>query len=355
MGLADPGSHRPHPDLGDQLHAHPRLRVGVLQVVDELGQVLDRVDVVVRRRRDELDTRRGMPHLGDPRVDLVAGELPALARFRPLRHLDLKLLGVDQILAGDAEAAGRHLFHGAPPPVSVRITDKARGVLAAFARIAPTAQPVHRDGQRLVRLLADRAVGHGPGGETLDDALDRLDLLDGDRRRGRRDLQETAQRVEPAALIVHQLAVLLEDPVLAGSAGVLQLEDRVGVEEVILPVLPPLVLPAPFQVGLADQPIREGPPVAPEDLLGDDLQTDAAHPRGRPREILVDELLVQAHRLENLCAAVALDGRDPHLGHDLEDALVEALDVVLHRLCRGSGPSGSPPCASMSSSVSKAR
>ncbi len=38
------------PDLGHQLHVHPCARVRVLQVVDELGQVLDRVDVVVRRR-----------------------------------------------------------------------------------------------------------------------------------------------------------------------------------------------------------------------------------------------------------------------------------------------------------------
>ena len=41
---------RPDPDLGDELHAYPGPWVGVLQVVDELRQVLDRVDVVVGRR-----------------------------------------------------------------------------------------------------------------------------------------------------------------------------------------------------------------------------------------------------------------------------------------------------------------
>ena len=48
--LRDPGGDRADADLGDQLHVDPRLRVGVLQVVDELREVLDRVDVVVRRR-----------------------------------------------------------------------------------------------------------------------------------------------------------------------------------------------------------------------------------------------------------------------------------------------------------------
>ena len=48
---------RADPDLRDELHVHARRRVGVLQVVDELLDVLDRVDVVVRRRADEPDAR----------------------------------------------------------------------------------------------------------------------------------------------------------------------------------------------------------------------------------------------------------------------------------------------------------
>jgi hypothetical protein len=48
--LGDAGGHGPDPDLGDQLHRHARARVGAAQVVDQLLEVLDRVDVVVRRR-----------------------------------------------------------------------------------------------------------------------------------------------------------------------------------------------------------------------------------------------------------------------------------------------------------------
>ena len=97
-------------DLGHQLDADPRLGVGVLQVVDQLGEVLDRVDVVVRRRGDQADAGRRVPHLGDPGLDLVAGELAALARLGPLRHLDLQLVGVDQVLARHAEPARGHLL-----------------------------------------------------------------------------------------------------------------------------------------------------------------------------------------------------------------------------------------------------
>ena len=56
----------------------------------------------------------------------------------------------------------------------------------------------------------------------------------------------------------------------------LQLEDRVGVEEVELAVAAPLVLAAPFQIVLADRPDRERALMPPADLLGDDGQADAA-------------------------------------------------------------------------------
>ena len=53
----DAGGDGADPDLGDELDADPGMRVDVLQVVDELLQILDRVDVVVRRRRDQADAR----------------------------------------------------------------------------------------------------------------------------------------------------------------------------------------------------------------------------------------------------------------------------------------------------------
>ena len=119
MGLGDAGGDGADADFGDQLHADARVVVGVLQVVDQLGQVLDRVNVVVRRRGDQADARGGMADLGDPGIDLVAGQLAAFAGLGALGHLDLQLLGVDQVVAGDAEAAGGDLLDGAVLGVAV--------------------------------------------------------------------------------------------------------------------------------------------------------------------------------------------------------------------------------------------
>jgi hypothetical protein len=85
-------------------------RVGVLQVVDELRQVLDRVDVVVRRRADQAHARHAVAQHADVLADLAAGQLAALAGLGALGHLDLDLVGADQVLGGDAEAARGHLL-----------------------------------------------------------------------------------------------------------------------------------------------------------------------------------------------------------------------------------------------------
>lgn len=326
VGLGDTGGDRADADLGDQLHVDAGDRVGVLEVVDQLSQVLDGVDVVVRRRRDEADAGRRVTRLGDPRVDLVAGQLAALAGLGALGHLDLDVVGVDQVLAGDAEAAGGDLLdRGA----AGRVVEAVR-VLAALTGVGLGAQLVHGDGEGLVRLAGDGAVRHGAGGEALDDLGERLDLVDGDRGAAGGEAEEAAERHEALGLLVHPVRVLLEDVVPLVARGVLQAEDGLRIEQVRLALAAPLVLAADVQEavcrGDAGDGVRLG--VAGGDLLGDDVETGAADLGGRAVEVRGDEGLVEADGLEDLGAAVGGDGGDAHLGHDLEDALAERVDQV---------------------------
>ena len=202
VGLGHAGRDRADADFGHQLHADARLLVGVLQIVDQLRQVLDGIDVVVRRRRNQADARRGVAHLGDPGIDLCAGQLAAFAGLGALGHLDLQFLGVDQILAGDAEAAGGDLLDGAVLGIAVGLGHVAGRVFAAFAGVALAADAVHGDGQGFVRFLADGAVGHGAGLEALEDRLDRLDFLERDRLGSRLQFQQAAQGAGLLGLVV---------------------------------------------------------------------------------------------------------------------------------------------------------
>ena len=108
--LGDAGGNGADAHFRNELHRHLAGRVHVLEIEDELGQILDRIDVVMRRRRDEADARRRVAHPGDGGIDLVAGQLAAFAGLGALRHLDLHHVGIDEIFGGHAEAAGGHLL-----------------------------------------------------------------------------------------------------------------------------------------------------------------------------------------------------------------------------------------------------
>src|SRR5207249_5306647 len=122
------------------------------------------------------------------------------------------------------------------------------------------------------------------------------------------------------------------DRVLAALRRMLQLEHRVGIEQVELAGPPPLVLAAPVEVGLDDGPCWIGVLLPLADFFRDDVDADAADAGSRPREVAIHERRIEADGLENLRAAIALERRDAHLGHHLEDALVERSNVILHRL-----------------------
>ncbi len=243
----------------------------------------------------------------------MAGQLAAFAGLRALGHLDLQLVGVDQVLARHAEAARRHLLDRAAAAVAVLVRREAPAVLAALAGVALAADAVHRDRQRLVRLRADRAEGHRAGREAVEDRLRRLDLFDRDRLAVGSDLEEAAQGAEPLGLVVHHAAVLLEDVLAARARAVLQPEYRLRVEQVELAVAAPLVLAAPEQFVQTAVTLREGSCVVRERVDADLFDADAADARGGVCEVAVDEVLRQADRLEDLGASVALQRRDAHL------------------------------------------
>ena len=65
--LGDAGGDRADARARHQLHADRCVRIDLLQVVDELRQVFDRVDIVMRRRADQRDARRRMAQPRDQR------------------------------------------------------------------------------------------------------------------------------------------------------------------------------------------------------------------------------------------------------------------------------------------------
>ena len=153
--------------------------VGVLEIVNQLGQIFDGIDVVMRRRRDQTDARRRVAHLGDPRIDLVAGQLAALARLGSLRHLDLQLSRLRQVIAGHPEPARSDLFDRAVLRVAVGLGNVACRIFAALAGIALAAEAVHRQASASCVSLLMEPVRNAPVLKRLNDLVHRVHFVDG--------------------------------------------------------------------------------------------------------------------------------------------------------------------------------
>src|SRR3989338_6282157 len=107
----------------------------------------------------------------------MAGKLAALSGLRALRDLDLKFVGISQIITGHAEPSGCDLLYRRTQTIAIGKGNKPYRVLPALARVWFSAQAIHRGGHRLVRLFTYRPETHGSGNKTLDYPRCRLDLF----------------------------------------------------------------------------------------------------------------------------------------------------------------------------------
>ena len=121
-----------------------------------LTLILANIDIAEAElgRNEWLDDIRAEGHrmtdLGHEIIDFITGQLAAFAGLGSLRHFDLNISGVAQIIDRNAETSAGDLLDG-----GVELGAEAFGVLAAFAAVAHRADGVHglRDG--LVRLRAE--------------------------------------------------------------------------------------------------------------------------------------------------------------------------------------------------------
>ena len=109
--LGDARSHGANTDFSDQLDADGGRRVDVLQVMNKLRQVLNRINIVMRRRRDQTHARHRETQLGNVFTHLISWQLTAFAGLGTLRHFNLNLIGAHQVLGSHTETPRRDLFN----------------------------------------------------------------------------------------------------------------------------------------------------------------------------------------------------------------------------------------------------
>ena len=109
----------------------------------------------------------------------------------------------------------------------------------------------------------------------------------------------------------------------------LQLGDRFRRPHMLLAARAILVLAAGVERLAKNRVVSECELMQAIRFLGDFEQSYALDIARGAGEIFLDERRIQAHRLEDLRAAIRLVGRDAHLRHHLVQALADRLDVAL--------------------------
>ena len=157
----------------------------------------------------------------------------------------------------------------------------------------------------------------------FNDALNRLHLVDWGWLSSLLKSKEVADK-DGALLLVNNLCPILKLIVVALTGGQLQLSDGLWVPGMLDTILAPSKLTLILQ-----QCLLPGSLVKCDSIAGNLLQTHTTNGAHLGTEVAAQQVFAQSDALENLRTAIRADGRDTHLRHNLLQALVHRLNVVL--------------------------
>ena len=324
MSLCDTGSNRTHAHFRNELHRDTSLRVCIAQVVNELSQVFDGVNVMVRRRRNQGHVRNRVAYSCHKFVHLVSRQLTAFTRLCTLSHLDLQILCMAQVVNRHAKAARSNLTDSGATDIAVCGRSIAIRIFTTFTAVAHGTDAVHGNSNRFVGFRAQGAKAHSACHKVVDNGFAGFDFRNINRSR-LLELEETTQRCLTFRLVVDELAVGLELFVIATLHSLAECSERLRSPQMLFAFLAEAVLATRLKnlacIGKCDV-------LAFTHFAGDFFKTDTFDAASRTRQELFDKFLVQADSFKDLGTAVATERRDTHLRHDLQKTLVHSLYIV---------------------------
>ena len=174
-----------------------------------------------------------------------------------------------------------------------------------------------------MRFGGNRTERHRAGNESLDNFLGRFNFIQRHRNADRLDFKQSAQGLHTRALIVYQFGVFLVSRKIIGARGVLQFRNGIRRPHVFFAAHAISIFTPCFERGGQHRIIAECIAVSQHGFLCNHTQADALNLGGGTGEIFFNKIGIQAHRFENLCAAIRLIGGYTHFGHYLEQPLAD--------------------------------
>ena len=153
MSFANASSNSANAHFSNKFDVDTCILICILQVMDELREIFNGVNIVMRRWRNKSYARGRMSNFCNPWVDLVTRKLTAFARLCALRHFDLYIIGINEVFTCDSETARSNLFDCRSLGIPIRQCDVARWIFSTLSRIGFRSQSVHRNRQSFVSFL----------------------------------------------------------------------------------------------------------------------------------------------------------------------------------------------------------
>mmetsp|Transcript_1298 Transcript_1298/g.3301 ORF Transcript_1298/g.3301 Transcript_1298/m.3301 type:complete len:369 (-) Transcript_1298:3037-4143(-) len=163
-------------DFRHKLHRHFSNWLGVLQIVNELGKILNGINIVVWRWRDQTDSRGGVTVLGNIFRYFESRQFSSLTWLGTLCHLDLNLVTISKVVGCNTKSTRSNLFD-----TRATIILKPFWVFSTLTRVRASTKRIHCYGKCFVSLLTNGSKRHGSSSETLHDSRHRFDFFQRDR------------------------------------------------------------------------------------------------------------------------------------------------------------------------------
>ena len=332
--LSDTGSNCADTLLAHELDADVCLVVGHLEISDQLSQVLDRVNVMMRRWRDQTDTGDGVTQLSNVFTNLMTGQLTTFAGLGALTHLDLDLVSARQIGFSHTETAARNLLNTGAQRVAffqrnvghdavfaqdrlqrVALLNRRKAfthfcfiafrIFTAFTGVALAADSVHGHGKDRVGFCRDRAERHGAGRKTLHNFFGRFHFF---QRNGpgriHVEFHQAAQRHLALALVVDDFGVFLVSLIRVAACGVLKFGNCFRGPHMFFTAGSPLIFAQGRKQFVTMVLIGKGFLVLFNSFAHHVKDAQAADFAAGSGEVAIDELFIQTKYFEDLGAAV---------------------------------------------------
>mmetsp|Transcript_15954 Transcript_15954/g.39104 ORF Transcript_15954/g.39104 Transcript_15954/m.39104 type:complete len:753 (+) Transcript_15954:902-3160(+) len=324
IGLGNTCSNNTDTNFRDKLDRNFSIWLGVLQIMNELSKILNRVNVVVRRWGNQTDTGGSVTVASNVLGDLESWKFSSFSRLGSLCHLDLNLVTVCKIFRSDTKTTRGHLLDAGSTVVG-----ESLGVFTTFSSVGTSSELIHGHGQSLVSFLTDRTKRHGSSGESLDNLADRFHFF---KRNGLGRIKlelELSTKSDLLVLFVGQSGEFLVGVSRIGSGSNLEVHHTTGSVQVGFATISPVELTI-----TADQDLillsMAGESIFVESfhITVQCLKVGTLDSGGSTSEAAINNFFGQTNSFKDLSALVTLECGNTHLAHNLEKTLGSSLAVV---------------------------